>query len=62
MAEPESTEVHPGKLNIMVGDLANERFDIAYVGGSPGGSELRPHIARDADFHDPADGNDPRHR
>ncbi len=38
MAEPESTEVHPGKLNIMVGDLASERFDIAYVGGSPGGA------------------------
>ena len=38
MAEPASTEVHPGKLNIMVGDLANERFDIAYVGGSPGGA------------------------
>ena len=25
-------------MTIMVGDLANERFDIAYVGGSPGGA------------------------
>ncbi len=31
-------EVNPGTLTIMVGDLANERFDIAYVGGSPGGA------------------------
>ena len=40
MAEPAKAmmEVNPGKLTIMVGDLANERFDIAMVGGSPGGA------------------------
>ena len=40
MDEPKDAmmEVNPGKLTIMVGDLANERFDIAYVGGSPGGA------------------------
>ena len=39
MAEPtQAMKVNPGKLTIMVGDLANERFDIAMVGGSPGGA------------------------
>ena len=38
VSEPAETEVNPGKLTIMVGDLATERFDIGYVGGSPGGA------------------------
>jgi hypothetical protein len=29
-------EVNPGKLTIMVGDLANERFDYIHEGGGPG--------------------------
>jgi peptide/nickel transport system substrate-binding protein len=33
---PAEVEVHPGKLTIMVGDLANERFDTIFVGGTPG--------------------------
>jgi peptide/nickel transport system substrate-binding protein len=33
-ASPAEVEVHPGKLTIMVGDLARERFDIAMVGGN----------------------------
>lgn len=38
LAPPVSTEVevNPGKLNIMVGDFGNERFDQAFVGGTPG--------------------------
>ena len=38
MAEPEEAmmEVNPGKVTIMVGDMANERFDTIYVGGTPG--------------------------
>ena len=38
MSEPAEAKVNPGKLTIMVGDLATERFDIGYVGGSPGGA------------------------
>jgi len=38
ISEPEEPKVNPGKLTIMVGDLATERFDIGYVGGSPGGA------------------------
>jgi hypothetical protein len=34
-AEAEA-EVNPGKLTIMVGDFGNERFDQAFVGGTPG--------------------------
>ena len=30
--------VHQGKLTVMVGDLALERFDVAFVGGAPGGN------------------------
>ena len=39
-AEPAAATgaVNEGTLNVMVGDLASERFDIAYVGGSPGGA------------------------
>jgi ABC-type transport system substrate-binding protein len=37
-ASPAEVEVHPGKLTIMVGDLATERFDIAMVGGNVGGA------------------------
>ena len=37
-AEPAEAKVNPGKLTIMVGDLATERFDIGLVGGSPGGA------------------------
>jgi peptide/nickel transport system substrate-binding protein len=37
MAAPSAeVEVNPGKLTIMVGDLANERFDNVFVGGTPG--------------------------
>ena len=32
-----STEVHPGKLTIMVGDLSNERFDPLFAVGGHGG-------------------------
>jgi ABC-type transport system substrate-binding protein len=35
-APPAEVEVNPGKLTIMVGDLANERFDNVFVGGTPG--------------------------
>jgi peptide/nickel transport system substrate-binding protein len=35
-APPADVEVNPGKLTIMVGDLANERFDNVFVGGTPG--------------------------
>ena len=31
-----AAKVNPGKLTIMVGDLANERFDNVFVGGTPG--------------------------
>ena len=31
-----AVKVNPGKLTIMVGDLANERFDTIFVGGTPG--------------------------
>jgi hypothetical protein len=37
---PAEVEVHPGKLTIMVGDLATERFDIAMVGGNVGGQTM----------------------
>jgi peptide/nickel transport system substrate-binding protein len=33
---PPEVMVHPGKLTIMVGDMANERFDTIFVGGTPG--------------------------
>ena len=33
---PAEVEVNPGKLTIMVGDLANERFDYIHEGGGPG--------------------------
>jgi peptide/nickel transport system substrate-binding protein len=29
--------VNPGKLSIMVGDFATERFDVVFVGGAVGG-------------------------
>jgi ABC-type transport system substrate-binding protein len=35
-APPAEVAVNPGKLTIMVGDLGNERFDQAFVGGTPG--------------------------
>jgi peptide/nickel transport system substrate-binding protein len=37
-APPAEAEVNPGTLNVMVGDLATERFDIAMVGGNVGGA------------------------
>jgi peptide/nickel transport system substrate-binding protein len=33
---PTEVEVNPGKVTIMVGDLANERFDYIHEGGGPG--------------------------
>jgi peptide/nickel transport system substrate-binding protein len=35
-APPVDVEVNPGKLTVMVGDLANERFDYIHEGGGPG--------------------------
>jgi peptide/nickel transport system substrate-binding protein len=35
-APPAEVEVHPGKLTVMVPDLANERFDYAFSSGGPG--------------------------
>jgi peptide/nickel transport system substrate-binding protein len=37
-APPAEVEVNTGTLNIMVGDLATERFDLAMVGGNVGGA------------------------
>jgi peptide/nickel transport system substrate-binding protein len=36
VAPPAEIEVNPGKLTVMVGDLANERFDYIHEGGGPG--------------------------
>ena len=36
VALPADVEVNPGKLTVMVGDLANERFDYIHEGGGPG--------------------------
>jgi peptide/nickel transport system substrate-binding protein len=36
-ALPAQVEVNPGKLTIMVGDLASEQFDGTFLGGKPGG-------------------------
>jgi peptide/nickel transport system substrate-binding protein len=35
-ASPSEVEVNPGKVTVMVGDLANERFDYIHEGGGPG--------------------------
>jgi peptide/nickel transport system substrate-binding protein len=35
-APPAQAQVNPGKLTVMVGDLANERFDYIHEGGGPG--------------------------
>ena len=37
VAPPADVEVNPGKLTIMVGDFATERFDVVFVGGAVGG-------------------------
>ena len=36
-AAPQGVTVHPGKLTIIMGDLANERLDDIYYPGAPGG-------------------------
>src|SRR5688572_17495478 len=38
---PAGVEVNPGKLTIMVGDFANERFDNAFSNGQPGARYYR---------------------
>ena len=37
-APPAEVEVNPGKLNIMVGEFASERFDSSYFGGAQSGA------------------------
>jgi ABC-type transport system substrate-binding protein len=37
-APPAGVEVNPGTLTIMMGDFDNERFDVAFTGGSTGSS------------------------
>ena len=37
-APPAEVEVNPGTLTIMMGDFDNERFDVAFTGGSTGSS------------------------
>jgi len=41
VAPPAEVEVNPGKLTIMVGDFANERFDNAFSNGQPGARYYR---------------------
>src|SRR5918999_2107531 len=38
VAPPAQVEVNPGTLTIMVGEMDNERFDVAFTGGSTGSS------------------------